>query len=37
VVLGDDITIIDPVNIRQTKVLQTYVGGKKVFDSEGLK
>ena len=33
VVLGDDITAIDPVKIRDTKVLQTWVGGKKVFDS----
>jgi predicted amidohydrolase YtcJ len=33
VVLGDDITAIDPVKIRDTKVLQTWVGGRKVFDS----
>ena len=37
VVLGDDITKVDPVKIRDVIVLQTYVGGKKVFDSEGLK
>ncbi len=35
VVLGDDITAIDPVKIRDTKVLQTWVGGKKVYDSTG--
>jgi hypothetical protein len=35
VVLGDDITAIDPVKIRDTKVLQTWVGGKKVFESSG--
>jgi len=34
VVLGDDITAIDPVKIRDTKVLQTWVGGRKVFDSK---
>ena len=32
VVLSDDITAIDPVMIRDTRVLQTYVGGKKVYD-----
>jgi predicted amidohydrolase YtcJ len=32
VVLSDDITSIDPIKIRETRVLQTYVGGKKVFD-----
>jgi len=36
VVLNDDITAIDPVKIRDVKVLKTFVGGKKVFDSEGL-
>ena len=36
VVLSDDITVIDPVKIREGKVLQTFVGGKKVFDSNGL-
>jgi hypothetical protein len=35
VVLGDDITAIDPIKIRDTKVLQTWVGGRKVFDSTG--
>ena len=35
VVLGDDITAIDPVKIRDTKVLQTWVGGRKVFDISG--
>jgi predicted amidohydrolase YtcJ len=32
VVLSDDITTMDPVMIRDTRVLQTYVGGKKVYD-----
>ncbi len=32
VVLSDDITKMDPVKIREARVLQTYVGGKKVFD-----
>jgi predicted amidohydrolase YtcJ len=32
VVLSEDITTIDPVKIWETKVLQTYVGGKKVYD-----
>jgi hypothetical protein len=34
VVLDQDITTIDPVKIWETKVLQTYVGGTKVYDSE---
>lgn len=32
VVLDHDITAVDPVTIREIKVLQTFVGGKKVFD-----
>ncbi len=32
VVLDQDITAVDPVAIRDIKVLQTFVGGKKVFD-----
>ena len=32
VVLSDDITKIDPTQIKALKVLQTFVGGKKVFD-----
>jgi hypothetical protein len=32
VVLGRDITAIDPVEIYDMKVQQTWVGGKKVFD-----
>lgn len=32
-VLSDDITKMDPIKIREARVLQTYVGGKKVFDS----
>lgn len=33
VLLSDDISTIDPVKIRETKVLQTIVGGKVVWDS----
>ncbi len=33
-VLDRDITAIDPVEIWETKVLQTWVGGEKVFDSK---
>ena len=33
VVISEDLTKVDPVRIRDLKVLQTYVGGKKVFDS----
>jgi predicted amidohydrolase YtcJ len=32
-VLSEDITSIDPVKILETRVLQTYVGGRKVYDS----
>ena len=32
VVLDKDLTKIDPVKIREIKVLQTWVGGKKVYD-----
>jgi len=32
VVLDRDITAIDPVEIYDMKVQQTWVGGKKVFD-----
>jgi predicted amidohydrolase YtcJ len=35
VLLSDDIFSIDPVKIRDVKVLQTIVGGKVVFDSAG--
>jgi len=35
VVLSDDITKIDPIKIREARVIQTYVGGRKVFDSNG--
>ena len=34
VIISEDITKIDPVKIRDTKILQTYVGGKKVFESK---
>jgi predicted amidohydrolase YtcJ len=33
VILSDDLTKIDPVKIRDLQVLQTYLGGKKVFDA----
>jgi predicted amidohydrolase YtcJ len=33
VVLDQDITAIDPVTIRDVKILQTFVAGRKVFDS----
>jgi predicted amidohydrolase YtcJ len=32
VIINEDITKVDPVQIKDLKVLQTYVGGKKVFD-----
>ena len=32
VVVDEDLTKVDPVKIKDLKVLQTYVGGKKVFD-----
>ena len=32
VVLSEDITAINPVKIREVEVLQTYVGGKKVYE-----
>ena len=32
VVLSDDLTKIEPAAIRNTKILQTYVGGAKVYD-----
>lgn len=35
VVLDQDITSIDPVTIRDVKVLRTYVGGVKVYDING--
>ena len=35
VVINQDLTKIDPIKIREAKVLQTYVGGKKVYDSSG--
>jgi hypothetical protein len=37
VILDHDITTADPVTIRDIKVLQTYVGGKKVFDKSDSK
>lgn len=35
VVLDHDLTTVDPVEIRNTRVLQTYVGGRKVYDAAG--
>jgi predicted amidohydrolase YtcJ len=35
VVIDRDITRIDPIKIRDAKILQTFVGGKKVYDSNG--
>ena len=34
VILNEDITRINPVNISDTKIMQTYVGGKIVYDSK---
>jgi predicted amidohydrolase YtcJ len=34
VILSDDLFTIDPVKIRDVKVLKTFVGGKLVWDSE---
>jgi len=33
VIISEDLTKVDPVRIRELKILETYVGGKKVFDS----
>ena len=33
VILSDDILTIDPVKIRDVKVLKTFVGGKLVYES----
>jgi hypothetical protein len=32
-VISDDLTKIDPVKIREATILQTWVGGKKVYDA----
>jgi predicted amidohydrolase YtcJ len=34
VVLSDDITVIDPVKIRDVKIVKTVVGGREVFKSK---
>ena len=34
VLLSDDVLIIDPVKIRDVKVLKTWVGGKLVYDAK---
>ena len=34
VIISEDLTKVDPVRIRELKILETYVGGKKVFDSK---
>jgi predicted amidohydrolase YtcJ len=36
VLLSDDIFSIDPVRIRDTKVLKTFVGGKLVYDASAV-
>lgn len=36
-VISDDLTKIDPVQIREAKILQTWVGGKKVFELKDLR
>ena len=33
VLLSDDVLTIDPVKIRDVKVLKTWVGGKLVYDA----
>lgn len=33
VVLNEDLTKVDPVTIKDIKILATYIGGKKAFDS----
>jgi predicted amidohydrolase YtcJ len=33
VVISEDLTKVDPVRIRDLEIHQTYVGGKKIFDS----
>jgi predicted amidohydrolase YtcJ len=35
VLLSDDVLTIDPIKIRDVKVLKTWVGGKLIYDSEG--
>ena len=34
VMLSEDLIKIDPIKIKDVKVLQTFVGGKKVYDSK---
>jgi predicted amidohydrolase YtcJ len=34
VLLSEDVLIIDPVKIRDVKVLKTWVGGKLVYDAK---
>jgi len=36
VLLSEDVLTIDPVKIREVKVLKTWVGGKLIYDSAGL-
>ncbi|MEQ8576228.1 MAG: amidohydrolase family protein, partial [Fulvivirga sp.] len=31
VIISDNLTTVDPVSIKDLKILETYVGGKKVF------
>lgn len=35
VVISEDLTRIDPIKIREAKILKTYVGGNKVYDNSG--
>ena len=37
VLLSDDVFDIDPVKIRDVRVLKTWVGGKLTYDGEGAK
>src|SRR5215831_17227042 len=37
VLLSDDVLSIDPVKIRDVKVLKTWLGGKLVYDTDGAK
>jgi predicted amidohydrolase YtcJ len=37
VLLSDDVLNIDPVKIRDVRVLKTWIGGKLTYDAEGVK
>jgi len=34
--LSDDVLALDPVKIRDVKVLKTWVGGELTYDAEGV-